>query len=627
MESRRKIFDMKRQLMTVSLLALFCSGSAYADDWLQFRHDAARSGVSQDILKFPLKEAWTWKSKSRIGQSPLFHAAARKGKLYFTAFDLYTRYLVCADAKTGKMLWRTPLQAEKLTNALAHNAGPSISDSGKVFVYDWRNSIDAAMVKYLTKELQKNWDNMAIVDGNGFLGYPRRWQDIRKVEQDYKQELVPILPFAFNVFTSVVQTYDAEKGTPGFYLPMVLAQVNGVQPIITLLESEDDPRPSPPAYLFRPGIGTEQWIEDHRYLGFPLLQGDLFSATTQTTFAYPIWGITSYTLIPQTDLLLRWLPGETASFERLHHPLPNMDLEISPTAVLGGYPLTQSLKGLIVSDDSTHRFFGMVSTTHEKNWHHDIGNSLGIATATQEVVVAGYGGESAVNGMFAVSMKDGELLWTYPAKVLPPERQEYRLVTGLKSTMVMAENDQGIERTVSVKKDKSSAQTYTLKPLAPRIQLIPVPVRQPTSFKPRAHERNPGIISVGALVIGQVNGEIVALNWETGKPVWKYALEKNQAVRSLIGTPEHLVACISTLPGLERNPVWEKDPKGSKHFLIALTIKKGEMVWMEKVERAGNLIIADKRLYLMNGEVHAFESTEPEEAKGEITLETEEKAP
>lgn len=294
-----------------------------------------------------------------------------------------------------------------------------------------------------------------------------------------------------------------------------------------------------------------------------------------------------------------------------------MDLDISPTARFGGYPPVNSERGIVVGEDSTHRFLAVISGHAEQAWHQDVTNNLGIPLTTEKMIVSGFGGESATEGIFAVSAQDGRQLWTYPDKPVPNDPQDVKTIVSPKSVVTMIPKAYP-ERVVTKNGKTYDAIRYDFNDLSPKIDLVSVSVPQPTSRQPWAHWRNPGIVKVGNFIVGEVDGQIVALNQETGELVWSYPLEKDQVVRSLVATPEHIVACVSTLRELERKPVWEEDRKGTKHALIALTVKEGKQVWKESVPRAGNLIIADKRLYLMDGTLRTFASSESEEEQGEI---------
>lgn len=329
------------------------------------------------------------------------------------------------------------------------------------------------------------------------------------------------------------------------------------------------------------------------YLGFPLLYGDTLSATAAS------------------DLFFQWDPGKRVSFQRIHHPLPNIDIDTSPTARFGGYPPAYSVRGTVVGEDATHRFLAVISGHAEQAWHQDITNNLGIPLTTGKMIFSGFGGASATEGIFSVSADDGRLLWAYPAKPVPEDPQDVKTIVSPKSVVTMIPKAYP-ERVVAKDGKTYEAIRYDYTDLTPKTDLVGVSVPQPTSRQPWSHWRNPGIVKVGNFIIGEADAQIVALNQETGELIWSYPLEKDQVVRSLVATPDHIVLCVSTLRDLERKPVWEEDRKGTKHALLALTVKEGKQVWKESVPRAGNLIIADKRLYLMDGTLHAYASLESE---------------
>src|SRR5262245_40202204 len=119
---------MARVPLSLALLSLLSvlSAPVRGDDWLQFRHDSTRSAVSNDKLRFPLKELWNWNTEGPGKHRPLYHAVIRKDLVYFTASEKQLRFLICADAKTGAVKWRQPLQAERLQFAISDIAGPAV---------------------------------------------------------------------------------------------------------------------------------------------------------------------------------------------------------------------------------------------------------------------------------------------------------------------------------------------------------------------------------------------------------------------------------------------------------------------------------------------------------------------
>jgi hypothetical protein len=126
------------------LLAGLCAArAAHSDDWPQFRRDSSRSAASLDRIKLPLTEVWSWTTRAdrtarvvHILDSPLFHASVWRDRVFFVAAEGSTRSVVCADAKTGAVLWRQALAARSLGSGHTDSIGPVVSKQGVVFAYD-----------------------------------------------------------------------------------------------------------------------------------------------------------------------------------------------------------------------------------------------------------------------------------------------------------------------------------------------------------------------------------------------------------------------------------------------------------------------------------------------------------
>jgi hypothetical protein len=194
-------------LALLSVLTVL-SAPVRGDDWLQFRHDATHSAVSQDKLHFPLKELWTWNTTGPDKHKPLYHSVIRNGSIYFTASEKSQRFLICADAKTGVVKWRQPLQAEHLNFSVSDISGPAVTASGRVFVYDWVKIKDQTTIKTLTD---------AIFTQSASLSC----------------QMVPSFIDCF-----AVRTFDAMTGKEGAYFPMAAMGANGVLPRVSLLETQ-----------------------------------------------------------------------------------------------------------------------------------------------------------------------------------------------------------------------------------------------------------------------------------------------------------------------------------------------------------------------------------------------------
>jgi hypothetical protein len=103
-------------VMVLLLLAgLGGSRAAHSDDWPQFRRDSSRSAASLDRIKLPLTEIWSWTTEAELTRhTPLFHASVWQDRVFFVAAEGNTRSLVCANARTGVILWRQRLTSRRL---------------------------------------------------------------------------------------------------------------------------------------------------------------------------------------------------------------------------------------------------------------------------------------------------------------------------------------------------------------------------------------------------------------------------------------------------------------------------------------------------------------------------------
>ena len=185
-----------RATSALLLLGLAAAAPGWADDWPQFRRDAGRSAASADRVKMPLTEIWTHESRLKNGHTSLYHAAVWRGRAYFVACDEETRYLVCTDARTGATQWKQPLAASRLEFPISDAAGPAVSESGTVFVYDW------------------------IGARPGQSQYAACAPDTQT-------------PSSFNV-----RTFNAQTGAPGVRFPLAAMGANGVLSRLHLLHGE-----------------------------------------------------------------------------------------------------------------------------------------------------------------------------------------------------------------------------------------------------------------------------------------------------------------------------------------------------------------------------------------------------
>ena len=306
--------------------------------------------------------------------------------------------------------------------------------------------------------------------------------------------------------------------------------------------------------------------------------------------------------VSASDLLFHWEPGPKWAMTRVHHPLPDVDVEISPTARFGGYPPVHADDGVVVADETTNRFMALVTGQTEQAWHRDIVNSLGIPATGDHTLYTGFGGAGGVGGIAAIDSENGYAVWNYSPKPPAPDPQDFQRIISPKAVEVpvWGKSERGFVNARTGKRiDAIELQGY-------RTQMVTVPVMQPYATDPFQHWSNSGLVIAKEFVYGEVNHTIVALDREEGKPKWTVNLGPREVVSSIVATPEHLIFCVSTLRSGKREPVWAVRNKTTTSRLVALDLKDGTEVWSQEVPRPGNLALADGLLFFTDGALHVL---------------------
>jgi len=296
---------------------------------------------------------------------------------------------------------------------------------------------------------------------------------------------------------------------------------------------------------------------------------------------------------------------------RIHHPLPGMDLDISPTARFGGYPMACTDESLVVADETTNRFIALITGQTQQKWHRDIQNSLGVPAVRDHVLYTGFGGPGGVSGLVAVDTENGKPLWTYPPNPPQPDPQQ----------LIQIQSPKAVPVPVYGKSDKTVTDPRTGRQLEAMefkgygTQMVPVPVDQPYATEPFQHWSNSGLVVTKDVVYGEVDHKIVALGREEGNVLWSYPLGPHDVVSSLVATPQHLVFCISTLLSGKREPVWAVRDKTTTNRLVAVDLKEGKEVWYQNVPRPGNLALSNGLLFFTDGALHVLGPAEDSAVK------------
>jgi len=291
---------------------------------------------------------------------------------------------------------------------------------------------------------------------------------------------------------------------------------------------------------------------------------------------------------------------------RVHHPLPGLINEVSPTARFTGFPPAAAPSGAVVADDQTHRFLAVLDGFPHNRWHRDIDRSVGVPSVDRGMIFIGAGGAGATRGIMALDAGTGAPAWVYSPEGLAADPQRMRATQVAKTITVIKNHGRAREPRAS-----GVPQTAGFGTRAGQVELedkqIPVNVPQPNSALPAGHLTNPGLVIAGGRIYGEVNRTIVALDQRTGSPVWRHPLTARSVVHSLVATRDHLLLCMSNTPKGERIAPWEvRSEAETDDFLIALRMDNGKRVWEEPVALPGTLSLSNGLVYFANGDLHVL---------------------
>ncbi|MCE5326534.1 MAG: PQQ-binding-like beta-propeller repeat protein [Planctomycetaceae bacterium] len=137
-------------------VAVMMTGPAWAEDWSTYRHDAQRSGFSNDKVQMPLSEHWVFTSalapapawsdppaevvegsleRPRMRFDDAFHAVAAGGKVFFGSSSENKVYAL--DAVSGKIAWQFYTDGPvRMAPTVAGGKVYAGSDDGYVYCLD-----------------------------------------------------------------------------------------------------------------------------------------------------------------------------------------------------------------------------------------------------------------------------------------------------------------------------------------------------------------------------------------------------------------------------------------------------------------------------------------------------------
>jgi hypothetical protein len=358
-----------------------------ADDWLQMRGDAFRSGASRDKTYLPLTEIWSWPDfrmdvpvlkRGALGRSPMRHAlnqvALWNNRAYFSTARIQspkTRAVICVDARTGAPIWARNLHPIPANHGYG---APSLTPAGRLFVCDlipvsatiradrkFLSGVNRLMVRYLSG-----------VDGTDLAAYV-----------DLAQSPPDGVPFA--------------KRPPNVREGNILSPF--LQTVVELTHSM-------PTELVTVGsrYGFDGFPKKPDYMAYqcPLVLGEELTAYTTN------------------DGLFRWRPFEFDQWMAFFHSFGSSTTAatkqslnyngISPVSVPGG-------GGILIGSVAPLSMLALINPGAAPGniclWHREIPYIYGMPVSAGASIVVGLGRPGGTQSLLALDAATGVTRWTY----------------------------------------------------------------------------------------------------------------------------------------------------------------------------------------------------------------------
>lgn len=278
------------------------------------------------------------------------------------------------------------------------------------------------------------------------------------------------------------------------------------------------------------------------------------------------------------DCLFHWAPGNPSSLFSFAHAEPPQAGGLELRALdYGGFPPTSAGSGLVIGGmssiepdgvgipDNGRQHLALVNGT-QCVWHVDYPWSLGYPTVTGNSILTGAGRGGADTAIMAHDLASGAVRWVYPPNILRPDGVSRGIGGGL------ATGPGGVVR--------SFKTNY---------------VALPHAFRSHA-----GIAISGGRAYGAAYGVIVALEVNTGMPVWRWKIPSGEIPRSVALSPSHVLISLDRISS--------KRPMAQ---LVALRLADGKPEWSLALPVAGDLALSEGLLFLGHDSgVHAFAPAE-----------------
>src|ERR1044071_5340485 len=156
---------MRRYLLAL-MVAIFCIGNSFAEDWSQFRGPNG-TGISATVglpVEFGPERNVVWKTPVPPGPSS---PVLSRDRIFMTGFEGNKLFTICVDRQTGKLLWQREVPRNRTNRLQKPNnpASPSpVTDGNNVYAFFQ----GFGMIAY-TREGKERWQ-LPLGPFNTFFG-------------------------------------------------------------------------------------------------------------------------------------------------------------------------------------------------------------------------------------------------------------------------------------------------------------------------------------------------------------------------------------------------------------------------------------------------------------------------
>ena len=161
-----------RLIVLIGFAFLLSMGIAQADDWPMFGHDAAHTGVTNEVVEPPLELLWKYTMEDDV-----FSPVVSGDVVFVSTWDFWNDnvYLYALDTATGTLKWKHQSRgAVPSSPAISGNVVYYIGDGGSVYALD----MATGTLKWIYTTRASIYSSPTVSDGVIFIGTCNSGNDV-----------------------------------------------------------------------------------------------------------------------------------------------------------------------------------------------------------------------------------------------------------------------------------------------------------------------------------------------------------------------------------------------------------------------------------------------------------------